>query len=67
MTALPDVHPPKARARRRRNSLTPWLFLAPGMLMFAVYVLIPIFQSVWVSFHEWDGLDRCIGSDWPII
>ncbi|MEO0357033.1 MAG: sugar ABC transporter permease, partial [Pseudomonadota bacterium] len=23
---------------------------------FAVYVIIPIFQSFWISFHEWDGL-----------
>ncbi len=26
------------------------------MLMFAVYVLIPIFQSFWLSRYEWDGL-----------
>ncbi|PIH47843.1 ABC transporter permease, partial [Staphylococcus epidermidis] len=53
MTALPDTPPPRRRSRRQ---LTPWLFLAPGLLMFSVYVIIPIFQSVWVSFHDWDGL-----------
>ena len=26
------------------------------MLMFAVYVIIPIFQSMWISFYDWDGL-----------
>ncbi|MFN3526722.1 MAG: sugar ABC transporter permease, partial [Paracoccus sp. (in: a-proteobacteria)] len=61
MTALPDTHPPvrrrkPARKSARRRALTPWLFLAPGMAMFAIYVLIPIFQSLWVSFHDWDGL-----------
>jgi hypothetical protein len=31
----------------------PRLFLAPGLLMFAIYVIIPIFQSTWISFYEW--------------
>jgi multiple sugar transport system permease protein len=42
------------RANQRR--LAPWLFLAPGLIMFAVYVVIPIFQSMWISFYDWDGL-----------
>lgn len=33
-----------------------WLFLAPGLFLFLVYVIIPIFQSMWVSLYEWDGL-----------
>lgn len=42
--------------RRNQRKLAPWLFLAPGMLMFLVYVILPIFQSIWISFYEWDGL-----------
>ncbi len=42
------------KANQRR--LAPWLFLAPGAVMFAVYVIIPIFQSMWISFYDWDGL-----------
>ena len=42
------------KANQRR--LAPWLFLAPGALMFAIYVIIPIFQSMWISFYDWDGL-----------
>ncbi len=42
--------------RRNQQRLTPWLFLAPGLLMFAIYVLIPIVQSFWISFYDWDGL-----------
>ncbi len=42
--------------RRSQRKLAPWLFLAPGMLMFLVYVIVPILQSIWISFHEWDGL-----------
>jgi multiple sugar transport system permease protein len=44
------------RKRWNQRELAPWLFLAPGMLMFLLYVIFPIFQSIWISFFEWDGL-----------
>jgi multiple sugar transport system permease protein len=48
--------PPRSWWRRNQQSLTPWLFLAPGMAMFAVYVIWPIFDSFRLSFFDWDGL-----------
>lgn len=56
--AVPDTHPPVQRGWYKRNeiAITPWLFLMPAMLFFAVYVIIPIGQSFWISFHQWDGL-----------
>ena len=53
-----QANDPDRRGWYRRNeiALTPWLFLLPGMLFFAVYVIVPIFQSFWISFHAWDGL-----------
>lgn len=42
--------------RRNQRRWAPFLFLAPGALLFLVYVIGPIFQSIWISFHEWDGL-----------
>ncbi len=42
--------------RRNQRTLAPWLFLAPGLLMFLVYVVMPIIQSIWLSFYDWDGL-----------
>jgi len=49
---------PTTRSWYKRNEIavTPWLFLLPGVLFFALYVIFPIFQSFWISFHEWDGL-----------
>ncbi|MEO0681965.1 MAG: sugar ABC transporter permease [Pseudomonadota bacterium] len=41
---------------RNQIALTPWLFLAPGILFFAVYVILPVFQSFNLSLYEWDGL-----------
>jgi multiple sugar transport system permease protein len=42
--------------RRNQRALAPWLFLAPGLAMFLVYVIVPIFRSMWISFYDWDGL-----------
>ncbi|MGB8315674.1 MAG: sugar ABC transporter permease [Aestuariivirga sp.] len=42
--------------KRNQKILAPWLFLAPGILMFMIYVIIPIFQSMWISLYDWDGL-----------
>lgn len=38
--------------------LAPWVFLAPGIFMFLLYVIIPIFQSASLSFYAWDGLGQ---------
>ena len=42
--------------KRNQSRLTPWLFMAPGLILFTIYVVLPIFQSIWISFYEWDGL-----------
>ena len=41
---------------RNQQQLTPWLFLAPGILFFLFYVIFPIFQSFQISLYDWDGL-----------
>jgi len=47
---------PAPRRRVTQQSIAPWLFLLPAFLFFAVYVIIPIFQSFYMSFYEWTGL-----------
>lgn len=42
--------------KRNQLRIAPWLFLAPGALMFLVYVIMPVFQSLSLSFYDWDGL-----------
>jgi multiple sugar transport system permease protein len=42
--------------KKNQRALAPWLFLAPGMIMFLIYVIYPIFQSINLSFYDWDGL-----------
>ena len=42
--------------RTKRQKIAPWLFLAPALLFFAIYVILPIFQSLWISLYAWDGI-----------
>ncbi|AXI44697.1 sugar ABC transporter permease [Sulfitobacter sp. SK012] len=59
--------PRKQRSWYKRNevAITPWLFLAPAIFFFAVYVIWPIYQSITISFYDWDGLGEAtyIGTD----
>ena len=45
---------------RNQLKLAPVFFLTPAILFFAVYVLHPIFSSLWISFFEWDGAGEMI-------
>jgi multiple sugar transport system permease protein len=51
-------HTPTQRSwwRQHQRQLAPWIFLAPVVLVFTLYVIAPIFQSIAISFYDWDGL-----------
>ena len=64
---MQDQNSPTLRANQRRNEpprprrvvpkqLVPWVFMAPALLLFSVYVLYPIVNSFILSFYNWDGL-----------
>src|SRR5687768_4860497 len=44
---------------KRRRQVNKWLLIAgftlPGIIMFCVFLLIPIFQSAYFSLFDWDG------------
>ena len=44
------------RARRIQDNLTIFFFLVPGLVIFLVFVTYPIFQSIFYSLFEWNGL-----------
>jgi multiple sugar transport system permease protein len=58
MASATTINEPAERGWYKRNEIavTPWLFLFPAIVFFAIYVIIPIAQSFWISFHDWDGL-----------
>ncbi len=37
-----------------RSRLTPYLFLAPYLLIFGVFGLLPVALGAWMSLHQWD-------------
>ncbi len=41
---------------RNKLAITPWIFLIPALIFFAIYVVIPVFQSITLSFYQWNGL-----------
>ena len=45
----------KDRLHRLQFNLAPIYFLAPAMILFIIFVIRPVFQSFWVSFHDWSG------------
>ncbi|MEZ8143794.1 sugar ABC transporter permease [Enterovibrio norvegicus FF-33] len=64
MTGLSSTASPTVRPKRSRLIAAPWLFLAPAIVIFSLYVLYPIMQSVWLSFFEWDGLGEKTWVGW---
>ncbi|MDA3941065.1 MAG: sugar ABC transporter permease [Spirochaetia bacterium] len=38
-----------------QQKFAPAYFLAPALILFATFVLWPIVQSIFISFHQWDG------------
>ncbi|MEY9889908.1 raffinose/stachyose/melibiose transport system permease protein [Catenulispora sp. MAP5-51] len=56
---------PDPRRRRRRSSRkkVAYLYLAPAVLAYSAFVILPWLHSVWISFYDWDGIgaSRWIG------
>jgi multiple sugar transport system permease protein len=41
-------------SRRSGSPLTPYLFLAPYLVLFVTFVAIPAVLGLWISLHNWD-------------
>jgi multiple sugar transport system permease protein len=52
--AAAGVRPPAAPPVRPRNQAIAWLFLAPYLVLFGAFVLLPIGLGIWISLHAWD-------------
>ena len=40
----------------RRDTIIGWLFVVPALLMYAMFVLLPLLMSVQYSFFRWNGI-----------
>lgn len=45
---------PSSAAKAHTRWYTPYAFLAPYLVLFAVFVVAPTGYGVWISLHEWD-------------
>ena len=54
-----DVRPP---GEPRRIG---YLYIVPGLLVYAAFALVPFGHTFWISFHAWDGItpSRWVGLD----
>ena len=59
-----ELNNPKAKRitwwQKNQIKISPWIFLAPGLIFFSIYVIAPIFVSIGISFYQWDGLSPSI-------
>jgi multiple sugar transport system permease protein len=63
-TTTSAAAPAAAKAATRRGAprrgvanhgpLTPWLFLAPYLVLFLTFVIAPVVLGGWISLHRWD-------------
>jgi multiple sugar transport system permease protein len=54
MMSMPKKAISSPLAKRRRRAA--FFFMLPAILVFAVYVIYPIFSSIILSFYDWDGV-----------
>ena len=45
----------RTRGRIGERRYTPYLFIAPHFLVFAVFILFPFFFGIFISLHDWFG------------
>ena len=73
----PPVHPfPSGRARGRRSALAATspasarklpvlvLFLPPALLLFTLFVILPMGEAAWYSFYNWNGYRPARPNGW---
>lgn len=45
------------KPRRRRIRHSPWLYLAPALILLITFTYVPVGNMLFYSFHKWDGLN----------
>lgn len=64
MSAAPPTPKPTSTPRRWRRLATPYLFVAPFFVLFAVFGLFPMLFSLWLSFHQWEPSEGLAAMRW---
>ncbi|MFN2121799.1 MAG: carbohydrate ABC transporter permease [Anaerolineales bacterium] len=56
--------PPRRSRRRTQDYVTVALFLGPAFVLFLVFLVYPIFRSVYFSLFDWNGLGPAVDLVW---
>jgi raffinose/stachyose/melibiose transport system permease protein len=54
--ALPVSRRTHINKQARREAFAGWLFVLPALIMYAVFVLVPLLLSILYSFNRWNGV-----------
>ena len=58
--ALPSKGPKAGHNITRANAIRPWLFMGPAILLLGIYLVYPVFNSLWLSVHD-KSADEFVG------
>ena len=56
LVALPRASAPGRIVKNPKQKIVPYLFIAPHLLVFIVFLVIPTILGIWISLHSWDYL-----------
>ena len=45
-------------SRGLHRNLVGYAFVGPALAVLAAFIVYPVFYSLWLSFHEWNGFTR---------
>jgi len=48
----------------RMNSIAGWLFMTPALIIFGIFILVPIIAATYLSFTDWNGISPPAEAEW---
>ncbi|MDJ0752369.1 MAG: sugar ABC transporter permease [Ardenticatenaceae bacterium] len=52
------------REQERQDRIAAWLFLSPALIIFAIFLVIPILFALYFSFTDWNGISPPAEASW---
>ena len=59
----PRPRPIRAPRGRARDAIAGYLFIAPFLLAYALFLVMPFLRGIWISLHDWNLLAVAINPD----
>lgn len=53
---IQQISPARRWWRRHRLKVIPYFYIAPFFILFAIFLLYPVLNSFWISFHKQQGI-----------